>query len=296
MDNKRDFFKISAKEMIEQKNVFSKSADLIVSKKHSAVKDYVFDWQYPHLIEGIGFVFCTRGTATININLTEYEVKESSVGVFLPNSIIQLLAQSSDFEVGFLLFSFDFVSGIQLTQEMGIIAAEVEKQPSFILGEEAFQDVLILHDFIVRQYEKNTLYSTEIVTSLLHTLIFQILQCYSELVATSKDNKHSRNEEIYRRFMALLFKHYKTERNVGFYAGELSLSPKYFSKVIKTISGKTAGQWIDEMVIMSAKSMLKSTSLTVAQIADELNFANPSFFGTFFKANAGQTPLQYREK
>ncbi|MFD2962336.1 MULTISPECIES: helix-turn-helix domain-containing protein [Olivibacter] len=296
MSDKKDFFRISVEKMAEQKNVFSNSTDLIVSKAPSLVRECPFDWKYPHLIEGIGFVLCTKGTATISINLTEYQVSEFSVGVFLPNMVIQLLDQSPDFEVGFLLFSFDFVSSIQLTKEMGMIASEVEKQPSFKLSDESFQDILILHSMIVRQYEENRSYSLDMVKSLLHTLIFQILQGYSEMEPLVNDKKQSRHEEVYKRFMVLLFKHYKTQRNVYFYADKVFLTPKHFSKAIKSVSGKTAGEWIDEMVLMEAKGMLKSSNLTVAQIADQLNFANPSFFGRYFKAKTGQTPMQYRNK
>lgn len=65
--------------------------------------------------------------------------------------------------------------------------------------------------------------------------------------------------------------------------------------MIKEISGKTAGEWIDEMVLMGAKAMLKSSDLSVAQISDELNFASASFFGTYFKKLAGMTPMEYRK-
>jgi transcriptional regulator GlxA family with amidase domain len=64
--------------------------------------------------------------------------------------------------------------------------------------------------------------------------------------------------------------------------------------VLKDTSGKTAGEWIDEIVLMAVKGMLKSSNLTVAQVADEFHFSNASFFGRYFKARTGQTPLEYR--
>lgn len=79
-----------------------------------------------------------------------------------------------------------------------------------------------------------------------------------------------------------------------FYADQLHLTPKYFSKLIKQSTGKTAGEWIDELVIVAAKGMLKSSNLTVAQISEELNFANPSFFGRYFKSKTGLTPKQFQ--
>ena len=52
---------------------------------------------------------------------------------------------------------------------------------------------------------------------------------------------------------------------------------------MKEISGKTAGEWIDSLVVLEAKALLKSSELSIQEIADELHFANQSFFGKYFK-------------
>jgi AraC-like DNA-binding protein len=294
MENLDYFGRISFEELNAENNVFSKIEDLIVSQKSTAIRSFSFDWKYPHILEGIGFTFCIKGRAVITVNLTRYVVEANMVGVILPNSLVQIEEQSEDFEIEFIICSFDFISDIQLTKEFGVIGNEVQQLPVFSVDEIIFKELLALHGFIVMQYEKSTTYSLEIVKSLLHSLIFLLLQCYSELQVLDNVPKKSRQKDIYRTFMSLLFQHYKNDRNVGFYADMLSLTPKYFSKIIKDTSGKTAGEWIDEIVIMAVKGMLKSSSLTVAQIADEFNFSNASFFGSYFKARTGQTPLEYR--
>ena len=48
------------------------------------------------------------------------------------------------------------------------------------------------------------------------------------------------------------------------------------------------------MVIIYAKSQLKSTRLSIQEISDSLNFANTSFFGKYFKRYVGMSPLAYR--
>jgi AraC-like DNA-binding protein len=81
---------------------------------------------------------------------------------------------------------------------------------------------------------------------------------------------------------------------VGFYAKKLCMAPKYLSAVIKEKTGKSAFEWINDYVILEAKSLLKSTNMTIQQISDELNFANQSFFGKYFKRLAGMSPKSYR--
>ena len=51
---------------------------------------------------------------------------------------------------------------------------------------------------------------------------------------------------------------------------------------------------ISYVVIMDAKAKLKSTDMTIQEIAYSLNFPNASFFGKYFKRYVGMTPLDFR--
>ena len=79
---------------------------------------------------------------------------------------------------------------------------------------------------------------------------------------------------------------------MSFYAEKLFLTPKYFSTVIKKVSGKTAGAWINEMLILEAKVRLQNKERTIAQIAYDLNFSDPSHFGKFFKKTYRVEPIR----
>jgi len=83
---------------------------------------------------------------------------------------------------------------------------------------------------------------------------------------------------------------------VGFYARQLCITPKYLTTLIKRISGKSVSEWIDNYVILEAKTLLKYSNMSVQEIAYYLNFPNQSFFGSYFKRNAGMSPSQYKAK
>ena len=89
--------------------------------------------------------------------------------------------------------------------------------------------------------------------------------------------------------------YYKEERSLGFYAGKLCITPKYLSLISKDVSGRSAGEWIDQYVVLEAKTLLKSTRMSIQEIADVLNFANQSFFGKYFKHHTGISPKEYRK-
>lgn len=98
------------------------------------------------------------------------------------------------------------------------------------------------------------------------------------------------------RFKQLLNKHYMNVRSVGDYANLLFVTPNHLSETVKLTTGKTAGQLIEEMLVMEAKIRLKQTSLNVSQIASFMNFSDVSAFGKFFKRHTGFRPVEYRKQ
>ncbi|OXA93402.1 hypothetical protein B0A66_06880 [Flavobacterium hercynium] len=266
----------------------------IVSRNATKVEEHAINSNHPHIMDGIALVFCKKGAAKIKINLIEHDVRENTLAIILPNSIVQIDEQGKDLRVEFVLFTFDFISNIKLTKEVGNIIKLVEEKTCWHLDAKQFNEMLAVHELIVQQYQEHLSHREEIIRSFLTALLYKTLQLYSIENNSSAPKYKNRKEEIHMKFTALLYEYYKTERSVQFYADKLHLTPKYFSKIIMEVNGQSVMQWIDEMVIMAAKALLKSSNLTVSQIADELNFANPSFFGTYFKKRVGLTPLQYR--
>ena len=105
--------------------------------------------------------------------------------------------------------------------------------------------------------------------------------------------KETASTEIMKKFLILLGRHYTKERSIAFYAGELCISPKYFAQSVYKASHRHAKDWINSYVIMDAKTMLSMGDLTVQEVSNALNFANPSFFGKFFKAAVGMSPKAF---
>ncbi len=87
---------------------------------------------------------------------------------------------------------------------------------------------------------------------------------------------------------------YTTQRSVAWYAQQLQITRAHLSTIVKQTTGKTCIEIITFMVIMDAKAQLKSTNLSIHDIAYSLNFNNMSFFGKYFKRYVGMGPLEYR--
>ena len=104
----------------------------------------------------------------------------------------------------------------------------------------------------------------------------------------------SKAEQISKNFNHLVMQNYTTQRSVAWYAKKLGITPAHLSTIVKQTTDKTCVEIITSMVIMDAKAQLKSTDLSIHDIAYSLNFTNMSFFGKYFKTHTGQTPSEYR--
>lgn len=105
----------------------------------------------------------------------------------------------------------------------------------------------------------------------------------------------SRREEVFLHFMDDLQLYATRERSVQFYADRLCISPKHFAKLVRQASGKLPMEHIRSHVIIEAKTLLRSSEMTIREIADALYFPTDSFFCHYFKQNTGISPSTYRK-
>jgi AraC-like DNA-binding protein len=134
-------------------------------------------------------------------------------------------------------------------------------------------------------------------SAIIRGLIYIILNELDDVHLSVKNESTSdvdKKTHILSQFKKLLSEHFIDDRQVSYYADKLNLTPKYFSTVIREASGKTAGEWINEMLLLESKVRLQNKKQSIAQIAYDLNFSDPSHFGKFFKKHAGMSPMDYR--
>ena len=156
-------------------------------------------------------------------------------------------------------------------------------------------DEMGMYFSLIWETVQESTFRKEVVQHLLTALLYNIR--YIQKKNQSNINQSpSHQEELFRRFIALVNEYNKKERTVSFYADKLCLTPRYLNTVIRQVSQQTVMEWINQAVTLEAQVLLKHSNLMVYQIADELNFPNPSFFCKFFKRRTGMTPQEYQKR
>jgi AraC family transcriptional activator of pobA len=82
----------------------------------------------------------------------------------------------------------------------------------------------------------------------------------------------TRSGQIAAEFKKLVSSNFMKERSVKFYADLLLVTPNHLTETIKTVTGKSAGAWIGEIIILEVKVLLQDSTLTVSDIANTLHF------------------------
>ena len=106
----------------------------------------------------------------------------------------------------------------------------------------------------------------------------------------------TRQDQITRSFLKLVWKHYLAEHNVEFYADSLCLSTKHLSRVIREKLGKTPYSVIRDELLQRAVYLLKNPKMSIQDISTELHFSEMAAFCKFLKKNKEMSPSAFRRR
>lgn len=252
--------------------------------------------EYPVSLDGFSVIVMMAGEATVSIDMKNYHVRPNSIVFFNPGSIIRTVRCSSNAAAFVLAFSKSFVNEIQIDLSASLpVYMRFGKAPVLQVSQQDVAEIRqvfqLVKSMLLSDKER---YRHEIIRSLFTTAFYLIIDINQR--EEHSEQKQGRGEVLFSEFMKLLEQHHKSQRNVGFYARQLNITPKYLSSAVKEVSGKTAARWIDESVILEAKTLLKYSGMSIQEIAYHLNFSTQSFFGKYFKQHTGTSPSRYKRK
>lgn len=257
----------------------------------SSLKSNIKLSKQPYRIKEGRIIRCLSGEGRIMINLREYELKENTLLIIPPESIIQLIEATEEYDFQMLAVQLNFLSIMQKEDLINIYS----RQCTLLHLNEEECDLINQYFLLLWDITQAATFQREAIQHLLSSLLYTV-QYTTKKHINESETKLNRQVDIFHRFIDLVNQHSKTERNVAFYADKLCLTPRYLNTVIKQSSQQTIMEWINQSVILEAQIRLKYSNLMIYEIAEELSFANPSFFCKFFKKMTGMTPLEYQKK
>lgn len=251
---------------------------------------------FPSRLDWLLLTVCAKGEVSATVDVTPRRLTSSSIMVLRPGHIINNCKASDDFEGFFIVVKEEKLN--ELLPSMHFVvpySLQYNANPIIKITPEELKTQQLIYTMLTRQLGgKDRPFNDMALASLCEVLFYNTLGIYA---SRSQDTRHhSRRDELLSNFIDLIEAHFKHERSVNFYADKLFVTPKHLSAVLKEISGRTAGEWIDHRVVLEAKMLLRTTGMNIQEISFALNFSNQSFFGKYFKHLTGMSPRDYRSK
>lgn len=238
-------------------------------------------------------IFIKKGECIGDINLIKHHIKAPCVVNIKAKQILQIESVSDDIDASFVVLSKKLVDNLfMFINSANIFSLASHTNVVNITDSDSIELSKLYADLENLTMEYNMpQYAFQSILFTLVAFFFRKGHLYYEKLNAPNYTSQGR---ITDKFLSLVQQNFKEQRFLEFYSDKLSITPKHLSRTIKQHTGSTAVEWIERYVILEAKVMLKSSSMTIQQIADELHFPSQSFFGKYFKKNVGVSPKEFR--
>ncbi len=246
----------------------------------------------PYRQDYYSFFIAESGILEMDIDMVKYVVRRNDLLFMNPSQVAQVHSISPDMAAKVIAFKKEFLDGeiLNPTDKMRFINStpflSVDEKEAAMISD-------LMEDMKMKLTDSTRPNRRQIAINLISVLIHEIDAIFW-LKHGNSEKKPTSRETINNQFHNLVSTFYLKERSLKFYADMLNVTPRYLNELIKEITGKSASDQIDEMLIREAKILLKNTNLSVKQIAETLNFSDQFAFSKYFKKFVKISPTDYR--
>ena len=250
----------------------------------------------PRRMNFLILALCTEGEATYTLDTQEMRIQKNDVLLILDRHVVSNFTASKDLKALCIIISVKFFfESIRNVGDVSSLLLLSRNFPVIKLAQEeteTFQSYFYL--LKTKAADKQNKFRRKLVSTLILAMFYDLSNVVQRMLNTDS-MRQTRAEIIFTKFIKLLEGNFKQERRVGWYAEQLCITPKYLSETIKNVSRRTPNEWIDNYVTTEMRIQLRNSTKSIKEIAGEMNFANQSFLGKYFKEHVGISPSEYRK-
>ncbi|RKE55920.1 AraC family transcriptional regulator [Sphingobacterium detergens] len=274
--------------------IMNYTPDISLGKEELALGESNFcqSLGYPLRLGYTSLIVCLEGTSVVSVNFKNYLLKTNDVLVLAEDYITVVQRVSADFNAFYCLVDRSLAAEV---------AFDLPNQLFLFLHQSPLcrprcSEVALLHGWITQiKHIKNTCTTHQhiMLRNSLQNFFLKIAESVS-LTEINVEHQYSRKELLCWKFWELISQHSTEQRNVAFYANKLSITPYYLSQITKDFLNDSPKDLIDRQVILEIKVLLRTTELSIKQIADRLYFEDTSYLARYFKRQTGITLTAFR--
>ena len=242
------------------------------------------------------FMLVDKGWMTIHYNGRELTLRPNDLYTYSPGFPIIVTATSDDFH-GYCLMADEHVTieapSVHDLVHIACLPIVQLHEPKQTLESGAAQHLILKMREIISYLHSDHIYKAEVLRMLYSIFLLDLQNAQNRAIVQRRTPQ--RVEEIFIGFIRLLPQYFAQHHDIAFYADQLHISTVYLSRVVRQVSGRTVVDYINQMLLMEASFLLKTSKLSITQIADHLHFADTPSFSKFFSRLNGMSPKEYRK-
>lgn len=230
-----------------------------------------------------------------------YDFDEGVMSFFAPNQVvITEIRDDWELEGLWLVIHPDFLQGFSLVKDIrkfGFFSYSVNE--ALHLSEVEEQTISQLLQSISKESQVSTdTFSQEIIIKQIELLLSYCDRFYHRQFLTRKqasNNLLSNFEKLLEEYFEKNLTEIEGIPSVSYFSERLNLSRNYLSDMLRSTTGQSTQQHIQQKLIDRAKELLTSSELNVSEIAYQLGFEHPQSFHKLFKNKTNLSPLEFRQ-
>ena len=238
---------------------------------------------------------CTKGEVMYQLDTQKQVIKPGDILIVSDRHVVDSYRHSNDMEGLCIMMSVHFFREIiQNVSDVSSLFLFSRQNPVMSLEQKEIETFKEYFQVIKQKIcDQGNHFRKDLIKTLLLAMFYDLSNIIYRV--QYNDKPQTRADAIFTHFIKLVEKNYRQERRVGWYAAQLNITPKHLSETVKNASRRTPNEWIDDYVTLELRVLLKNSTKTIKEIAQELNFPNQSFLGKFFKEHVGVSPSKYRK-
>ena len=260
-------------------------------------RDYPHKTEQPHRHAYYEICIFVNGAGSHMIDFKSFDIKSHSIHFLTPGQVHRI-SREENYHGFLLVFSRDFYSiGIQdedLLMTLPFFNNNTS-EPILNLDEEEFAEALDIIEHLRRDYKRDNEIREDVLRSYLHIFLLKCRYFFNKKYL----DKDTINDPAFlkvNKFRELVEKNFREIHLVKEYAHLLHESPAHLNKVVKSITGENASEFIIKRIVLEAKRLLIYTDLSNKEISFNINYDDPSYFSRLFRKKVGTSPSEFRNQ
>lgn len=243
------------------------------------------------------FTLVLQGWLSILYNGKELTLARNDLYIYSPGMSVTILSASENYRGLCLLVDEHLTLETDSVRDMIRVAylpIVRVREPRICLAEEVADRLRARYEDILDYLNADIAQKEAILEHLLAIFLLEVQGVAEQSPETDKAGK--RKEDVFVGFVRLLPENFIKHRDIAYYADALNITPTYLSRVVRELTRRTVMGYVNQLLVMEATFLLRTTKLSIAQISYRLHFSDQAAFSKFFTRLQGVTPKAYRRQ